>query len=262
MTKRYSIIGDIVADLHNEHIRPGGSAAIALAINALGGTVTLRSVLGTDHAGKDVLAQLKKARIHPGLIGEASDSTTAVVEWDDEGGIINRVPGIGIKKGAVMDVYDLFGHDAVVIDIQDQPLRRMLSDLPSHTDGRVRMIGTLRHLDWLEPTNDEMEVAMRFDAIVGTDIQYGKLTGRTTPADALGDIYDRMPGTHLRAAVAVTCHGVEMLGREERVLRPVRSALPDIQLPGVVAAIAWGLAHREKWDVITSVAADPLQVRS
>ena len=62
------------------------------------------------------------------------------------------------------------------------------------------MISTLSHLDWQDATADELEIAMRCDAIVGTAAQYEALTGQSEPTNALGDIYDQMPGTHRSAA--------------------------------------------------------------
>jgi hypothetical protein len=262
MTKRYSIIGDIIADRYDDTLSPGGAGAIAIAISALGGTVKLRSVIGTDEPGKSVLAQLKKARIHPGLIDKLDDVTTPLVDRDDTGQVINRTPGTGIQKGAVMDVYDLFGHDAMVLDTRDQPLRRFISDLPAHTDGNVRMISTLSHLDWQDPTADELEIAMRCDAIVGTPVQYEALTGQAEPTHAIGDIYDQMPGTQLRAAVLITPGGIDLVAREDRILRPVQDAVPDLLLPQVVAGVAWGLANRAPWEVTATVAIDPSQAGS
>lgn len=257
MTKRYAIIGDIIAELHDGTVSPGGSGAIALAIAALGGSIKLRSVLGTDDPARQVRDALRKARVHPGLTDIREGAQTALVRRTGNGEVIDRTEGIGIENGAVMDIYDLFGHDALVLDARDQRLRRFLSDLPAHTNGNVRMIGTLRHLDWQEPTTDELEIAMRFDAIVGTDAQYEKLTGQSMATDALGDIYDRMPGMHLRAAAAITSDGLELIAREDRVLRPIQHAVPDLLLPQVVAGIAWGLANRAEWHIAASAAADP-----
>lgn len=256
MSNTFSIIGDIIAESYDGEWTPGGAGAIAMAIAGLGGSVRLRSVIGTDNAGQAVQAHLKRARIHPGLTDKVDD-TTPVIERDDDGIVVRRTPGIGIRKGAVMDIYDLFGHDAMVLDTHDQPLRRFITDLPAHTDGNVRMVGTLSHLDWQDPTSDELEIAMRCDAIVGTPSQYARLTGEPTPSDALGFIFDEMPGTHLRAAVAITPGGLELIARDERIVRPVREAVPDILLPQVVAGIAWGFGQRWPWDRIADVAIDP-----
>lgn len=259
MTNRYAIIGDIIAEQHDSRITPGGAAAIAIALAALGGSVRLRSVLATDNAGKAVLDQLRKARVHPGLIDRIDGESSSLIERNDDGKTIRRTPGIGIEKGAIMDIYDLFGHDALILDTRDQPLRRFLTDLPAHTDGNVRLVSTLNHLDWQDPTTDEIEIAMRCDAIVGTFTQFAALTGQSSASEALGDIYDQMPGTQLRAAIAVTNAGIELIAREDRVLRPVQDAIPDVLLPRVVAGVAWGLANHASWELTASVAVDPAQ---
>lgn len=256
MTKRFAVIGDIFAEHHDGELTPGGAGATALAIRDLGGEVTLRSVLGTDPEGNEVLAQLKRARIHPGQIDRV-DEQTGTITRDDRGETIGRTVGAGIKRGAKMDIYALFGHDALVLDTFDQPLRRFISDLPAHTDGTVRMVSSLSHLDMNAPTEDEVEIAMRFDAIVGTPPQLEALTGQAVPSEALGDLFDLMPGAHLRAAVAVTPDGLEIVARDGRVIRPIQDAVPDLLVPQVVAAVAWGFAYHIDWDTVATIGADP-----
>jgi sugar/nucleoside kinase (ribokinase family) len=253
---RFSIIGDILAEQHNGDVTPGGSGAIAIALSNLGGRVTLRSVIGADDAGTQVLAQLKRARIHPGLVDKVEEPTATIVR-DDDGAVISLTPGAGIKRGALMDIYALFGHDAMILDTYDQPLRRFISDLPAHTDGAVRMIGTIAHLDTAGLTNDELEIALRFDVLIGTTSQYHALTGQESPTEALADLFDLMPGAHLRAAIAITSTGLEIVTREERLLRPIRDAVPDLLVPQVVAAVAWGFANHLDWDAIATLATDP-----
>jgi sugar/nucleoside kinase (ribokinase family) len=260
MSNRFSIIGDILAEQQEGHIVPGGSGAIALALAALGGRVTLRSVIGTDDAGKIVLDQLKRARIHPGLIDKV-DEPTGVITRSADGSITDRSPSAGIKRGALMDIYELFGHDAMVLDTYDQPLRRFISDLPAHTNGAVRMISPLSHLDVAQPTEDELEIALRFDTVVGTPSQLEALTGQASPTEALADLFDVMPGAHLRSAVAVTPDGLEIVSREGRVLRPIQDAVPDLLVPQVVAAVAWGYANHLDEDTVATLAADPETAR-
>jgi hypothetical protein len=259
MNKRFAIIGDIIAEHHEGTITPGGSGAIALAITALGGTVTLRSVLGTDPDGTEVLTQLKRARIHPGLIDKV-DEPTGTITRSDDGLVTNRVQGIGIRHRAIMDIYQLFAHDALILDTRDQPLRRFISDLPAHTNGAVRMISPLTHLDVAEPTEDEVQIALRFDAIVGTPSQLHALTGQASPTEALGDLFDLMPGSHLRAAIAITPDGLEIITRDSRVLRPIQNAMPEMLVPQVTAAVAWGFANHLDWDAVATIAADPSSV--
>jgi hypothetical protein len=118
------------------------------------------------------------------------------------------------------------------------------------------MVTTLSHLDHLEPRPDELDVAMRCDTIVGTEAQFALLTGESHASNALGLIFDRMPLTHLRAAVAITSGGLEIIARDTRVLKPVQDAVPNLLLPQVVAGIAWGMAHHADWDAAAEASLD------
>lgn len=256
MAKRYAIIGDLIAENLNGETVPGGSGAVALAIRELNGEVTLRSRVGTDAAGDAVMREIKAARVHPKHIDRV-DGATSSIQRNEDGSVSNWSPNILMTKDAVLDIYDLFGHDALVLDLYDQPLRQFLIDLPAHTDGKVRMLTTLRHLNHLEPRADELDIAMRADTIVGTEEQFAKLTGESQASDALGLIFEQMPLTHLRAAVAITDHGIEIVARDTRVLKPIQNAIPSLLVPQVVAGIAWGMAHYADWDTVGAVCLDP-----
>ena len=256
MSKRYAIVGDIIAETRGDQIVPGGAAAIGLALRELDGEVTLRSRIGTDDAGTDVLQQIKAARIHPKNIDKVDGKTTQITR-DPDGSASDLQPGVLMTKGEVLDIYALFGHDTLVLDLLDQSLRHFLIDLPAHTDGTVRMLTTLGHLDRLPQHTDELDIAMRCDTIVGTQAQFETLTGEARASDALGLIFERMPLTHLRAAVAITPAGLEIIARDTRVLKPVRDAIPGLLVPQVVAGIAWGMANRADWDTTAEVCLDP-----
>lgn len=255
MAKRYAIIGDMIAETFGEQITPGGGGAIALAIRELDGDVTLRSRIGTDAAGDEVMKQIKAARIHPKFTDRVDGATSTLTRLED-GSITDWQPGVQMAKDAVMDIYDLFAHNALVLDLYDQSLRTFLIDLPAHTDGTVRMLTTLSHLDHLAPQANELEIAMRCDTIVGTEEQFAKLTGESVASDALGLIFEQMPLTHLRAAIAVTDGGIEIIARDTRVLKPVQDAIPNLLVPQVVAGIAWGMANHADWDTAGNVCLD------
>lgn len=256
MGKRFSILGDTVADVHGDAVTPGAAGAFALALRDLGGDVTLRSAVGTDAPGDDILADLRRARVHPGQL-DRQDGPTATRRWGDDGRIIDHTTGAGLHRHSRMDIYDLFSHDTAIVASYDQPLREFISDLPAHTVNTVRLITSLEHLDASAPTTNELEIAMRFDVIVGTEVQLMTLTGAASATDALGDLFDRMHTTALRAAIAVTDHGIEIISRDDRVLRPVQGAIPSFLLPQVLAGAAWGLAHHMEWDTAATIMADP-----
>lgn len=256
MNKRYAIIGDIVAESFAGEISPGRSGAIALALRELDGQVTLRSRIGNDPAGDAIRDTIKAARIHPKFIDRVEGATSSLTRLED-GTISDWQPGVPMAKDAVLDIYDLFGHDTLIIDLNDQSMRHFLIDLPAHTDGKVRMLTTLGHLDHMDPRSDELEIAMRCDTIVGTEAQFARLTGESVASDALGLIFEQMPLTHLRAAVAVTNDGIEIIARDTRVLKPVQDGIPGFLLPQVIAGTAWGMANYADWDTTGNVCLDP-----
>lgn len=259
MPKRYAIIGDIVGEQRGDDIVPGASAAIGLALRDLGGEVTLRSRIGHDDLGADLLQQIKAARIHPKNI-DVIDETTGSLMRHEDGSFEEFSPGVLMTKDGVMDIYALFGHNALVVDLLDQPLRMFLIDLPAHTDGTVRMLTTLRHLDHIDARPDELEIAMRCDTIVGTEQQFLNMTGKETASDAFGEIYDQMPFRQLRAAIMITDGGIDCLSREGRLLRPVQDAVPAFLVPQVVAGIAWGMANHSEWEDAINAALEPESV--
>lgn len=256
MSKKYAIIGDIIAENIGSEIHPGGAAAIALAIRDVGGEVTLRSRVGSDAAGDAVMKQTKAARIHPKFTDRV-DGTTSILTRAEDGSVTDWSLGTHMAKDAKMDIYDLFAHNALVLDLYDQKLREFLIDLPAHTDGKVRMLTTLRHLDHLEPQANELDIAMRCDTIVGTEDQFAKLIGEPVASNALGLIFEQMPLTHLRAAIAITNGGIEIIARDTRVLKPVQDAIPGMLVPQVVAGVAWGMATYAEWDTVGDVCLDP-----
>lgn len=260
MSKRFAIIGDLIAETIGDEITPGGGGAIALALRNIDGDVTLRSRIGSDDTGDAVMQRLKAARIHPKHIDRIAGATSTLTRNED-GTVSNWVPNVVMTKDGVLDIYDLFAHGALVLDLYDQPLRQFLIDLPAHTDGKVRMLTTLSHLDHLEPQPDELDIAMRADTIVGTEEQFAKLTGESVASNALGLIFERMPLTHLRAAVAITGDGIEIIARDTRVLKPIQDAVPGLLVPQVVAGISWGMATYADWEVAAEVCMDPAAAR-
>lgn len=259
MSKRYAILGDLIAETVDFTIIAGGSGAIGLAIRELGGEVTLRSRIGIDNAGDEVIRQIKAARIHPGLIDRVEGTTASLIRHQD-GSYTEWQPGVMMTKGGKIDTYALFGMNALVVDLSDQSLRHFIIDLPAHQDGTVRMLTTLSHLNHLEPHNEELDIAMRCDTIVGTEAQYAKLTGKSSASDALGLIFERMPMTHVRAAIAITDGGLEIISRDSRILKPVRDAVPSLLVPQVVAGIAWAMANHADWENAAAVCLDPASV--
>ena len=63
--------------------------------------------------------------------------------------------------------------------------------------------------------------------------------------------------TTAQPAVAITPDGIEIVARDQRVIRPIRDAVPELLLPQVVAAVAWGFANHVDWDTVATIATDP-----
>jgi hypothetical protein len=244
----FAIIGDLQVDIQRDAMMPGGSAALAMALAGSGDSVTLRSVCSTDDDDTRILQILEDNDVSTRLVDRVDGSSTTRVFRDAEGAETFRLPGIGIVKGAMMDIYDLFGHDVLIVDCADQPLRRFLSDLPAHTDPNVQMLGMLRHLDWCASTSDELEIAMRFDLVIGTARHYAALTGRDDPEEALTYISEHMPGTHLRTAVLALPDALIAVGRANRKRSTPKVGSPDLALPALAAIAAQLMARRAPLD--------------
>jgi len=65
-----------VVHVHKEEVRPGGAANVARNIVALGGKVSLLSVVGTDEAGQTLRGLLEEAGVATGLHDDANIRTT------------------------------------------------------------------------------------------------------------------------------------------------------------------------------------------
>lgn len=257
MAKRFAIIGDLCAESRGEEVCVGGSGAIATALRDLDGQVTLRSRVGDDQAGNTILDQIKAARIHPGNIELIPGVSTTTLTRLNSGEVTDYAQGVMMTMAGRIDTFGLFSHDALIVDLQDERLRKFLIDLPAHQDGTVRMLVTLNHLDHADPFPTELDELMRTDIVVGTEAQFCKLTGEDTASEALGVMFNLMPINHLRAAVAVTEIGIDVVARDTRVLKPVQDAIPSLLLPQVVAGMAWGLANHLDWDQAAAIAVDP-----
>lgn len=250
-TASIAIIGDIhVLDINGAH-HPGGSAAIALAAAEHGARVTLHAAIGNDSLGQEARTALRNGRVHPGKL-LVTEGRTAFERLNDAGNVVFRQPGVGIQMGAVLDVYSLFAHDALVLDVQDASMRRFISDLPAHTDGKVNMIGTLRHLDWVDPEPDELDIALRYDTVIGTVAHYHALTGLNNAEDAVGTVWDGMDDHHLRSMVVLADDGFDIITPDERQRKPIDGGNPDALLPYATAIIALGTGRHVAWDAIAN----------
>ena len=252
---RYPLAGNY-AIVETHHSLPGGTTTnLATALARLGAHVILRAVVGDDDDGRQLVNGLRLAGVNTEAVtirdGERTDASTIVISRQPMDRTIYWHVGAAIRKGDPLDIDTFFGQDVLVIDIADAPLRRFVSDLPAHTRPAVRMLGTLTYLvDSGEP--DELEIALRFDTLVGNEREYESLTGISDPHDALRAIADRMPGSNLRTAVMSSGPaGCQIVTRDEHIAIPTFDveALDTTGAGDAFAAgIAWGMAQRWPWD--------------
>jgi ribokinase len=253
---RYPAAGNY-AIVEDHHSLPGGTTTnLATALARLGANVMLRAVVGDDDDGRQLVGGLRHNRVDVSGVtvraGERTDASTIIISRQPMDRTIYWHIGAAIRKGDPIDIDTWFGQDLLVLDVADAPLRRFLTDLPAHTRPAVRMLGTLTYLvDSGEP--DEMEVALRYDTLVGNEREFESLTGTNDPDDALDAIVDRMPGANLRTAV-MSCgnRGCRIVSRNEDLeipAYPVKAADTTGAGDAFAAGIAWGMALRWPWEV-------------
>lgn len=267
---RIAAIGMVDHDevLHLDRIpRPGGSAIITRVSESPGGTtantvvalarlgeqVTFRAVIGNDPEGARLRDGLEREGIDCTMVTTASEPTArSVILLDPESGerTILWQKGAGIRKGDQLDIATLFGHDVVILDMADEPLRRFLTDLPAHTRPDVRLLGPITYIvDNGEP--DGIEIAFRFDTIVGTIDQYHELLDAPSEGELVELIQHRMPGNNLRAAiVTLGADGCLWITRDDHGYVG-GFTVPTRDTTGAgdafVAGIAFGMARRWSW---------------
>ena len=217
---RIAAIGLVDHDriIHLDHLpQPGGSAVVSgltespggttanttVALARLGEQVTLRAVIGNDPEGALLVDGLRREGVDCSMVtvgDEATDRSFILLDTRTGERTILWQKGAAIRKGDKLDIAALFGHDVVILDMADEPLRRFLTDLPAHTKPDVRLLGPITYIvDNDEP--DAVEIAFRFDTITGTLAQFRDLMDVDSEGDLMEQMQHRMPGSNLRAAV-------------------------------------------------------------
>lgn len=230
---RIAIIGTV-------DVLPGGrlgrSGALALALRGHAGVdVTLRAIAPNDAARAAT----------DGIL--APHGITSQVTTRPDG---NPAP---IRLGDTLDVWGLFAHDVVILDADDAPLRAWITDLPAHTAPGVRILGTLDYVSAIQPDR-ERDIALRFDAIVGTATQARALFGLPDEFDAESAttaVGAMMRGANLRAAAIHDGASLSIAALNEP---PVAIALPaTADRDQIIAAFAIAMARRERWITIADL---------
>ena len=230
---------------------PGGTTANSIvALARLGESVTFRALVGNDARGRELLGRLAAEGVDCSMITVVDQPTDASTILHDTGSGERTVlwhQGAMIRKGDQLDIAELFDHDVVILDMADEPLRRFLTDLPAHTRPDVRLLGPITYIvDNAEP--DAIEIAFRFDTIVGTEHQYLRLLGLENAEDLVVEIQRRMSGANLRTAFVTNgSHGCRWIIRNESGRSPAYS-VTTVDTTGAgdafVAGVAWSMARR------------------
>src|SRR5665811_20623 len=241
-------------------IAGGATANTAIALARLGESVTLRAVVGNNETGDTAVADLSAHGVDCGMVTRSDQPTglsTILLDGRTGARTTLRHKGAMIRMGDRLDIAALFGHDVVVLDMIDAPLRRFLTDLPAHTRPDVRLLGPIaRIVENAEP--DAREIAFRFDTIVGTERQFRELLGLDHAGDLVAFIQHHMPGANLRAAVITSEHlGSRWVTRDQTGTSQAL-AVDTIDTTGAgdafVAGIAWSMAQRLPWPEATRFA--------
>jgi ribokinase len=227
---------------------------------ASGSALSTRWVIGNDDRGDELLKHFSAEGIDCGMINRVeglTSTSTILLETQTGERTILWHEGATIRKGDQLDIADLFSHDVVILDVLDEPLRRFLTDLPAHTRPDVRLLGPITHLvDNAEP--DAVEIAFRFDTIVGNERQFLQLLGLERVEEIDSNVQRLMPGANLRAAIVTNgAQGCRWITRDER------GATPSFEVDAVdttgagdafAAGIAWSMARRIPWPEATRFA--------
>lgn len=238
---------------------PGGTTTnTAVALARIGAAVTLAGRVGDDEDGRRLIAAMAA---EPGIDvsaftvkpGTATDRCTLIVSGDPPDRTILWQPGAAILRRDRLDIAGLFAHDVVLLDFADLTLRRWLTDLPAHSSPRTRLLGTLTYLveDGVPVADDALDVALRFDTIVGSVGELMALTGTGDLDAAAAVIRSRMPGANLRScAVSLGAGGCRICTRTEIwdvPALPVAVVDPTGAGDAFTAGIAWGMTRRWAW---------------
>ena len=245
--------------VRDEWSLPGGTTSnTAVALARIGATVTLAGRVGDDDDGRRLIAAMAA---EPGIDlgaftvkpGTLTDRCTIVVSGDPPDRTIFWHPGAALVRHDRLDITGMFAHDVVLLDVADHTLRRWLTDLPAHSSPRTRLLGTLTYLvENGEPVaSDALEVALRFDTLVGNVGEVMALTGAGDLDAATAVIRSRMVGSNLRScAISLGAEGCRICTRDEIwdvPAFPVSVVDPTGAGDAFTAGIAWGVALRWPW---------------
>jgi sugar/nucleoside kinase (ribokinase family) len=185
--------------------QPGGTTSnAAVAMARLGASVAIVALVGDDAEGQLLRRALDQEGVDTRWLAtdrdRPTDGATVIVSRQPPDRTIYWHQGARLARGDRLDVAAIFGHDVVLLDVDDAPLRRFLVDLPVHTLPSARLLGTLTYLvDSDQP--DAFAVALRHDVVVGNEREFCALTARPSLDAVIARLQAAMPGANLRSGV-------------------------------------------------------------
>ena len=256
--ERYPTLGGYTVVTSTLESIGGTTANSAAAAGRLGAEVALAGLVGDDAAGRSVRDRLDAIGVDTELIGldpsRPTDASTVVVERGSGERSILWHKGARIAKGDRLAVDRLFASDVLILDTDDLPLRRFLSDLPAHTRPSARLLGPLSYLADVG-ADDAIEIALRHDIVVGNEREYTELTGIGDSEHALASLCARLRGSNARLLVMTRgADGATAATVDDVVSSPsYRVACRDATGAGdaFVGGLAFGLASR--WPLTDSL---------
>jgi ribokinase len=201
---RYPLVGSFAITRDVQGFPGGTTLNCAVAMARLGAQVSLVSALGDDANGAAIRSAIKREKIDDAWTAtkqnELTDRSIVIVSQEEQERTIFWHQGARLKKGDPLDISGIFGHDLVLLDVDDMPLRRFLVDLPAHTVPGARLFGTMTYLSD-SGTPDGWQIALRHDVLVGNEREILTLTQKSSLDEALLEVQKAMPGNPLRACV-------------------------------------------------------------
>lgn len=170
-----------------------------------------------------------------------------------------------LRMGDPIDIGEIFDHDVVVLACRDVRLRRFLADLPVHTRPDVRILALLHFEDGV-PAGERVEDVLRFDTIVGGDMDFqlwgvssDPPTAADDPVPAISRLHRRMHGTNARALVSWGTHGAVTLAEPLKDIITVAAdhaprTTSTAPWASFVATIVLGMAERQPYPELAGLA--------
>jgi ribokinase len=225
----------------------GTTANTAHALSQLGIPVTLATMVGDDEQGirmRDDLADagcdVRHVRVR---IGEPSDTGVIVVSGllGETDRTIFWQQGARLRMGDPLPINEFFEHELVILDVDDERLRRFIVDLPMHVSPRTRILGTLTYLPELPP-REALDIALRYNYLVGNERELRYVTRTDATDQALASLRARMPSADLRlAAISLGARGCVIMTLDETIYIPGHQ-VDVVDTTGAGDAFAAGVA--------------------